>query len=343
MQQKNIMHYIRICQLKRIIYPLCFLILVSIVFFRLPIVNYLNVSAVDPLTPLSQAVNEKKTYIKTTAKNLYYTGDDYYSDGVLTGHFYYQLEGRYCRIYILKPAAGKPADAYIAEKTVTGRIVKYDTTLDALIEDFAQSLDWTAEGLSGVIDPYAVSEIISFSVSQSVLGAVSAAMMVFGLLSVLYILVLFIFPKLSVTYLRLKGYGNADRILADAEKELSENSILSQDNMTLTPKYLIEFSSDLSAVIPLESVLWVFPTENMRYSLKDHRERMFYSLRIVTIAGDTFIIKDKQKADIDKITDVLSERYPNFFYGYSEEHDRMVHYILDENRRELRENRKQKR
>ena len=343
MQVKNIMHYIRMCQLKRILYPLIFLIIVCIIFFRLPIVSYMHVGSVDAVTPLSEAVNDQLTYVKTTAKDLYYTGDDYYLDGVLTGHYYYQLSGNYCRLYILKPAAGKPADAYIAELTVTGRITKHDFTTDTLTADFAEELNWTTEGLSSVIDPYLINEVVYFPLSQRILGFVVGVMMVIGLIGTLYMLILLIFPKLSMTYVRLRNYGNADVILADAEKELSERSILEEDNMVLTPKYLFEFSSDLSAIIPLESVLWVFRLENMRYSFKSRREKMFYSLRIVTIAGDTFVLKDKQKAHLDKIMEVLTDRYPNFFYGYSEEHDRMVHYILEENRKELKEKKQKSR
>ncbi|MBO4410644.1 MAG: hypothetical protein J5794_00420, partial [Lachnospiraceae bacterium] len=54
-----------------------------------------------------------------------------------------------------------------------------------------------------------------------------------------------------------------------------------------------------------------------------------------TITGDTFILRNQAKKDLDAIETQLSERYPNFFYGYSEEHDRMVHYILSENEKEL--------
>lgn len=155
-------------------------------------------------------------------------------------------------------------------------------------------------------------------------------------LILLWQLLLFLFPKLSRTYRRLKDYGNARSILLEAEKELSEDWFFKHNDLALTPKYLFEFNGDETAIIPLTDVLWLFRYETLVYSFKARREQLQYNMRIVTITGDRFTLKNKQKEDLDGIMDLITERYPNFFYGYSEEHDQMVHYILEENRRELR-------
>ena len=141
--------------------------------------------------------------------------------------------------------------------------------------------------------------------------------------------------SLSRLYRLLERYGNADSILKDAVSELKGHCIFSHEGLALTPKYLFDFSEREKAIIPLESALWVFRLQDMKYSFREDRDVMHYSMRIYTITGDTFIIKDQKKADLDAIEDLLTERYPNFFYGYSEEHDRMVHYLLAENEKEL--------
>ena len=337
MDQKNIMHYIRMCQLKRIVFPLGLLLVVCIIFFRLPIVEYVNIASVGETTPLSQAVNEGHTYVRTEARGLYYTGDDYYVDGALTGHYYYELRDGYCRFYILKPSAGKPAEAYIESRVVTGKLTKSDRSTEALTSDFANTLGWSQEGLNTVTDTYLINEVVYFPAEQKVLFGLLVFAMLISLVAIFYMLVILLFPKLSVTYLRLRNYGDAEKILNDAEKEIADSCILRQSNMVLTPKYLLEYSSDVSALIPLESVLWVFPLQNLRFSLRERRKKMVYALCITTIAGDNFILKNKKKEDIDKVTEVLTDRYPNFFYGYSEEHDKMVHYLLAESKKELKE------
>ncbi|GEM_PF-454281 len=338
MEQKSVLHYIRICQLKRFFYPLVLFVLTMLVLLNIPMIKYFHVEQVAANTPLSSAVNRNNAYARTTASDLYYTGTDYYLDGVLTGHYYYQLIDGYCRFYILRPTAGKPADTYIESKTITGRVVKFDDTATALIREFAEDLEWSTEGLMSISDPYLINEVVYFSLSQGILLVITLILALISLIGLLYTLVLLICPKLSLTYLRLKKYGEASKIMQDADAELRDRKILEEGSMVLTPKYLVEFSPDASAVIPLESVLWIFKTTRMKYVLKERRERMFFTLRIVTIAGDTFIIKDKKKADIDQIENVLTERYPNFFYGYSDEHDKMVRYILRESKRELKAN-----
>ena len=139
----------------------------------------------------------------------------------------------------------------------------------------------------------------------------------------------------SRLYRLLQRYGNASEILNDAITELEDHCIFSHEGLALTPKYLFDFSEREKAIVPLESALWVFRLQDMKYSFKEDRDVMHYSMRIYTITGDTFILKDQSKADLDAIEDLLIEHYPNFFYGYSEEHDRMVHYLLAENEKEL--------
>ena len=146
--------------------------------------------------------------------------------------------------------------------------------------------------------------------------------------------------RLSKIYCRLERYGDPDAILKEAREELDGKCIFERSDLALTPKYLIDLSPRVKAVIPLVSALWVFRLQDMRYSLKEQRDVMHYSMRIYTITGDTFVLKNREKKEFDKIEEVLTERYPNFFYGYSEEQDRMVHYILEEQARELRESRK---
>lgn len=147
----------------------------------------------------------------------------------------------------------------------------------------------------------------------------------------------------SRVYRRLLPYGDPDRILQDAVKELTSGTIFQENGLALTPKYLIVFSGRTRAVIPLESALWVFRLQNMRYSFLKDRDVMHYSMRIYTITGDKLILKDRKKEELDRIEALLTDRYPNFFYGYSEEHDRMVRYILTEQAREVKENRRKAR
>ena len=340
MKQKSILKYIRQKALVQLIFPLLLFIAAAVILLNQPLYEYFFVSDISASEPLEESVKREENYVRTQARDLYYTGCDYYVNGSLTGHYYYQLFEDYCRIYILKPAAGKPADAYIESRAVTGKIVPADLSTDAVYELMADALDWTSAGLAAVCDPYLVSEVIYFPLTSRILFILILIAVLVGFVVFIYTLLILLFPKLSAACIRLRRYGDADELLNQAEKELASEVLLDTGKLTLTPRFLIEYNADKTAIIPLTSVLWVFQMQYMKYSFREHAERMLYSLRITTITGDVFTLKDYKKSELDLIMEVLEERYPNFFYDYSEEHERMVNYILDENEKELKQKRK---
>lgn len=141
--------------------------------------------------------------------------------------------------------------------------------------------------------------------------------------------------KFTKEYLRLARYGDPERIIEGAAKEYADKCILENTVLALTPKYLIHFSGKRTEIIPLESVLWVFETQELKSELFSQNEQMIYTLYITTITGERYKIRSQNHEGLAQVNELLTERYPNYFYGYSEEHSRMVHYILDENQKEL--------
>lgn len=333
MKKNSITAYIRISLLRRIIYPLLFLALVLFILLKQPMLEYFVIGNADTFAPLSGPA-QTLTYIRTDAKDLYYTGDDYYVNGTLTGHYYYQLSDSYCRIYILTPSTGRPAEPYIEELMVSGKLVKNPEGRETLIKDLAEALDWTYEGLTAVTDPYFVNQAVYFPLQEKILFGIVVFSLLIALIGLFTTLIPLLFPHTSAAYRKLSAYGEANVLMKDAEEELRFECILREGNIALTPKYLIEFNTDRTAVIPLESVLWVYEYQRMKYSRKDRREKMFYTERIVTINGDVFSLEDRPRSTLDQINEVLTERYPNFFFGYSEEHERLVRYLLRERRNE---------
>lgn len=334
MSGKSILKNVRQSQLKRLLLPLVFVAVMLFLFLWLPILPALRPVEIDETTPLSASVNEDRIYVRLTAHDLYYSGCDYYENGTLRGHYYYNLNDGYCRFYILAPSFGKPADTYIEAQEVIGRLEKISSGTDPVVTNLAILLNWDAASLQAVCDSYAVNVAVYLSIPEIILFSLVTVSLGAGFVLFLYYFLLFLFPRLTPTLKRLKNYGNAADILNDAEEELDKRRIFRQGNMALTTKYLFDFDADASFIIPLHDVLWVFPLQDMHYSAAAKREKMIYSLRIVTIVGDTFMLKNKRKEDIDTVMEVLTDRYPNFFYGYSEEHDKMVNYILEENKRE---------
>ena len=111
----NITQYIRRSQCQQIIYPIILLLLTVIITVQQPIFDYLHLSSADPTVPLSSVVSKEHSYINIEHANLYYTGQDYWLNGELTGHYYYELADNYCRFYILPASQTKDKDALTLE------------------------------------------------------------------------------------------------------------------------------------------------------------------------------------------------------------------------------------
>ena len=335
----NITQYIRRSQCQQIIYPIILLLLTVIITVQQPIFDYLHLSSADPTVPLSSVVSKEHSYINIEHANLYYTGQDYWLNGELTGHYYYELADNYCRFYILPASSGIPATPHLEDITIRGRAISFADTTDEILSVMAQKLNWNKEGLSEITDSYIINTLVYLPLREQILFIALLICIVISFLSIIRMLIYIINPLESPACRRLRKYGNSSKILTQVEQELNHNCIIRTSNMALTPNYLIEFSEDVSAIIPLVSVLWTYKHVDLKRNWK-LQKKMRYSLHVITNKGDTFTFKNKQSSDVEQILNELINRYPSFFYGYSEEHLELVNHILKDLKMKRRKKRK---
>lgn len=334
----NIAQYIRHSQCQQIIYPIILLILTIIITIQQPIFEYLHLQSAQPITPLSTVISHERPYVKTEHANLYYTGSDYWLNGELTGHYYYELTDSYCRFYILPAASGLPATPHLEDVSVTGRAVLFTDTTDEILSVMAQQLNWNKDGLFEITDPYIVNTLVYLPLRQQILFGALVLCFFISVFSIIRMLIYIINPLESSAYRRLRKYGKLSQITKEVEHELDHDCIIRTNTMALTPNYLIEFSEDVSAIIPLSSVLWTYKHGELKRNWK-LKKKMRYSLHVVTNKGDDYTFKNKKSSDVEQILTELTNRYPKFFYGYSEEHQELVDHIL----KDLKEEQKKKR
>ncbi|CVI67918.1 hypothetical protein NDGK_01057 [Clostridiales bacterium CHKCI001] len=323
----NITQYIRRSQCQQIIYPIILLVLTVLITTQQPIFDYMHLRSVAPTSPLSSVISHERFYVKTEHANLYYTGQDYWLNGELTGHYYYELTDNYCRFYILPASSGIPATSYLEDVTITGQAISFMDTTDEILSVMAQKLNWNKEGLNEITDPYIINTLVYLPLREQILFIALLICIVISFISIIRMLIYIINPLESPACRRLRKYGNLSQIITQVEQELDNNCIIRTSNMALTPNYLIEFSEDVSAIIPLSSVLWTYKHGDLRRNWK-FQKKMRYSLHVITNKGDNFTFKNKQSADVEQILNELTNRYPSFFYGYSEEHQELMNHIL---------------
>ena len=328
-----ILSYIRKNQCKRLFYPLMLLGVVIFLVWRSPVTEYVTKRTISNAVLINDSMAKKVLYAKIKTGTLYYSGEDCLAGGELVGHYYYELIGGSCHFYLIRALAGYPASKTLEGQTIIGRVDAFEPEiLDPLTQKLAEDISWDAKSLKSVCQKYFVNQTAYLNRREIVLMVV--LLLVFVLMIVVFIrtFLYIINPRLTKTYRNLEHYGNPEKILNDVEKQIRRRILLQTKTLILTPRYLVELSDDICAIIPLPEVLWIYDHAAMRRTIKGRQ--LSYTIHVVTMKGDEYTLTGKSHREVSAIYHELNTRYPNFFFGYSKEHQEMVQYVLHEMKNE---------
>lgn len=328
-----ILSYIRKNQCKRLFYPLMLLGVVIFLVWRSPVTEYVTKRTISNAVLINDSMAKKVLYAKIKTGTLYYSGEDCLAGGELVGHYYYELIGGSCHFYLIRAVAGYPASKTLEGQTIIGRVDAFEPeTLDPLTQKLAEDISWDAKSLKSVCQKYFVNQTAYLNRREIVLMVV--LLLVFVLMIVVFIrtFLYIINPRLTKTYRNLEHYGNPEKILNDVEKQIRRRILLQTKTLILTPRYLVELSDDICAIIPLPEVLWIYDHAAMRRTIKGRQ--LSYTIHVVTMKGEEYTLTGKSHREVSAIYHELNTRYPNFFFGYSKEHQEMVQYVLHEMKNE---------
>ena len=328
-----ILSYIRKNQCKRLFYPLMLLGVVIFLVWRSPVTEYVTKRTISNAVLINDSMAKKVLYAKIKTGTLYYSGEDCLAGGELVGHYYYELIGGSCHFYLIRALAGYPASKTLEGQTIIGRVDAFEPEiLDPLTQKLAEDISWDAKSLKSVCQKYFVNQTAYLNRREIVLMVV--LLLVFVLMIVVFIrtFLYIINPRLTKTYRNLEHYGNPEKILNDVEKQIRRRILLQTKTLILTPRYLVELSDDICAIIPLPEVLWIYDHAAMRRTIKGRQ--LSYTIHVVTMKGEEYTLTGKSHREVSAIYHELNTRYPNFFLGYSKEHQEMVQYVLHEMKNE---------
>ena len=328
-----ILSYIRKNQCKRLFYPLMLLGVVIFLVWRSPVTEYVTKRTISNAVLINDSMAKKVLYAKIKTGTLYYSGEDCLAGGELVGHYYYELIGGSCHFYLIRAVAGYPASKTLEGQTIIGRVDAFEPEiLDPLTQKLAEDISWDAKSLKSVCQKYFVNQTAYLNRRELVLMVV--LLLVFVLMIVVFIrtFLYIINPRLTKTYRNLEHYGNPEKILNDVEKQIRRRILLQTKTLILTPRYLVELSDDICAIIPLPEVLWIYDHAAMRRTIKGRQ--LSYTIHVVTMKGEEYTLTGKSHREVSAIYHELNTRYPNFFFGYSKEHQEMVQYVLHEMKNE---------
>ena len=307
-----ILSYIRKNQCKRLFYPLMLLGVVIFLVWRSPVTEYVTKRTISNAMLINDSMAKKVLYAKIKTGTLYYSGEDCLAGGELVGHYYYELIGGSCHFYLIRAVAGYPASKTLEGQTIIGRVDAFEPEiLDPLTQKLAEDISWDAKSLKSVCQKYFVNQTAYLNRREIVLMVV--LLLVFVLMIVVFIrtFLYIINPRLTKTYRNLEHYGNPEKILSDVEKQIRRRILLQTKTLILTPRYLVELSDDICAIIPLPEVLWIYDHAAMRRTIKGRQ--LSYTIHVVTMKGEEYTLTGKSHREVSAIYHELNTRYPNFF------------------------------
>lgn len=328
-----ILSYIRKNQCKRLFYPLMLLGVVIFLVWRSPVTEYVTKRTISNAVLINDSMAKKVLYAKIKTGTLYYSGDDCLAGGELVGHYYYELIGGSCHFYLIRAVAGYPASKTLEGQTIIGRVDAFEPEiLDPLTQKLAEDISWDTKSLKSVCQKYFVNQTAYLNRREIVLMVVLLLVFVLMIVVFIHTFLYIINPRLTKTYRNLEHYGNPEKILNDVEKQIRRRILLQTKTLILTPRYLVELSDDICAIIPLPEVLWIYDHAAMRRTIKGRQ--LSYTIHVVTMKGEEYTLTGKSHREVSAIYHELNTRYPNFFFGYSKEHQEMVQYVLHEMKNE---------
>ncbi len=333
-----ISRHIRRVYCRRLVSPMLYLIFLMILWLSLPLYDILFPQPLDYSDDLSEYADHHSSYIETTLENLYFTGYTNESLGRTLGYYYYTLPAanhtkdknrqevkkQQCLIVLLSPSTCEEGLPLIDSVHIRGRVLKENPAFSALLENLANDLEWTKEGISKFVSSYFISEPAFLLFPSAVLMTLYFASGVYALLRIILDMIYIRFPAFAPACRQLGRFGKAKELLAQAETELATLPQLATEDMFITEHYFIVLAGYGAAVIPIQEILWIYKHSTLHKILWYHFS-ISYTLHITARKRLHFHCPKNMKSDIDGIMDYLAEANHEILVGFNEENRLKVH------------------
>lgn len=318
----NYEHYItrniRIFYKRRIAAPICYLLILLVLWFIYPIGEMLIPSHLSDTDTLASAYETDKEYVNVTFENLTFTGYTTSRFGSINGYWYYGEQNDSCYIVLLSPITCEEGLPSIESVTTNCRIVDDKEIYQELLTELAKDLEWTEKGLENQLSPLYYSEPDYNPLTNALLFLVYFGTFIYAVVSLTRYVLYMNFPLLAPACQNLIVFGNPKAQLEEAEEELATLPQLATEDMFITEHYFIMTSPYGNAIVPIKEILWIYKYSTLHKFLWYHFS-ISYTLHIT--ANKHFYIQCPKniKSDIDGIIDYLAEANHDILVGFTEE------------------------
>lgn len=323
----NYEHYItrniRAFYKRRLLPPICYLLLLFVLYLVFPLGNILAPLQMTEAKALTDAYHNGNEYITITFDDLTFTGYTTTRFGSTNGYWYYGTSKEKCFIVLLTPLTCEEGLPLIDSLTTTCKVAHGRESYEDVLEYLAADLEWTSEGITNQLPDFYFSEPDCNPFTNIILFLAYFGTLLYALVSFIRSLLFIRFPFLAPAVQNLVVFGNPKKQLEEAEEELATLPQLATEDMFITEHYFIMTSPYGNAIVPIQEILWIYKYSTLNKVLWYHFS-ISYTLHI-TANKHLFIHCPKNiKSDIDGIMDYLAEANHDILVGFTEANRRKV-------------------
>lgn len=226
--------------------------------------------------------------VKYIARELNYTGFDYYVDGKIKGAYYYTFNSGKMLVFLVK--TNKP-EMFIDELELKGRIIKDSVSTSHIINQFADSEGLDVTLFEGYCKEFVLSELDYPYAYITMIYVCFVAPIVACVLIILYTFVVWVNPSLHGQSKQLEEYGEVSEVIKEINTQLRRRLLFKKNNIYITDDYMIVNYLATTDIIKLDDIK--FMSKNIvkkgnlfnrgiiyRLTLSDP-ERLFYEVDFV--------------------------------------------------------------
>ncbi len=234
------------------------LLVLSILLLRYPVFETLECEDITDvpdyrgrLEAMYQADARLVTY---QAKDLYYTGYDYYIDGKLKGAYYYSTENGYMCFYIIETIN---PENYIEQYSVKGEIIKDNISVTHIVSKLVSSAGIKEEMVENYYFTYVISELDYPGAYISLVYLLCLSPVIICGLLLLYLLLITINPAIHSQSAQLEIYGDVHKEIRNINYELKKKLLYKRENVYVTHNYLVVSYLLKTIVVKLDEVKYM--------------------------------------------------------------------------------------
>lgn len=269
-------------------------IVLIFMFIRYPIFDNIECKEIGNIENVNERIallfDEGTTNVKYIAKNLYYTGFDYYVDNKLKGAYYYSLENEQLIFFLVKTENPR---MNIEQVELKGKIIKDSMSTNHIMNQFALENDIDYELLREFSSEYIISEL-DYPYSYIMLVYIFFALpIIICVLILIYAILVWTNPAMHVQSRQLAEYGSPAAIIEELNLQLKNHLIFKKSNIYITEDYMIVNYFTKTDVIKLDYIKFlskdiiekqiIFRNKTKIYRLTmSNPEKMFYEVDFVS-------------------------------------------------------------